>query len=335
MPVTCVYDRAELAKVLHYQHGVITRLQALACGMSEKAIRHALRKPNGWRAMLPGVYLTVSGEPTTDQRDAAALLYAGPGSLLTGAAAIRRHGLPSGNLDVVDVLIRETVQRKSMAFVRILRTTRMPDRHRSENGIRFAYLPRAIGDAVRGLRDFREVEAIVCMAIQQSSCTVSHLVAELQAGPTTGTRWFRAALAEVSEGVRSTAESDLKRRVERAGIEKPLYNPMLYLLDGTFLCSPDLWWERHGVAGEVDSLAYHFKAKDYEETIKRHNRVEGAGIHLLHWTPGTITREADTVIRDIRVALADATNSQPPKIITVPAGHPAPPGCRPPSNGRR
>jgi hypothetical protein len=330
MPITCVYDQAKLTGLAGEQYGIVTRKQALDCGMTEKALRHALTKPNGWRSVLPGVYLTVPDKLTTDQRDMAALLYAGPGSVITGVAALRRHRIACLDQDVVDVLIPGDDRRKPTGFVRILRTHRMPEKYRIKGGLRFAYLPRAVGDAARTSRDRREVETFVGATMQDGSCTVELLVRELNEGPRAGTRVFRAVLADVTAGVRSAAEGDLKRLVDRSGIEKPMYNPMLYLPDGTFLCSPDLWWEKYGVAGEVDSLAYHFRAKDYEDTTIRHNRIERTGIHVLHWIPRTIMRDGQTVKSDIQAALAAAATRTPPRIITVPAGQAPPPGCRPP-----
>jgi hypothetical protein len=332
MPITSVYDRARLDSTLRVQYGVVSRGQLVECGMNDIVLRHLLRKQGGWQIMLPGIYLTMRGEATIDQRDMAALLYAGRGSVITGSAAVWRHGLPCGDLDAVDVLIPADAHRKSTGFVRIQRTTRMPATHRTEGKIRFAYLPRAVGDAARGMRDFRDVQALVCATVQRTRVTVPHLITELNDGPAAGTRLFRAALAEVSEGVRSNAEADLKKLIDRSDIEKPIYNPKLYLPDGTPLCSPDLWWERHGVVGEVDSLAFHFKAKDYENTTKRHNRIERAGVHLLHWLPSTIKNEPNAVLRDIRATLATAT-SPPTKLITVPAGE-EPPSWIQAKNGR-
>ena len=330
MPIASVYDRAQLGRILRGQHDVVSRAQLLQCGMKDDALRHLLGKEQGWQILLPGVYLACRGRVTNDQREMAALLYAGPESVITGQAAIRRHGLACADFDSTDVLIPASSQRKSVRFVNILRTTRMPEKYRTEQRIRFAYLPRAVGDATRKMQDLRDVQALVSRAVQ-GGCLVPLLVKELDEGPVAGTRLFRAAVAEVAEGVRSAAEGDLKRLLDRSSIEKPLYNPELYLPDGTFLCSPDLWWEHYGVAGEVDSRAYHFAAKDYEDTTKRHNRIERSGIRLLHWIPSTITREGDSVLQDIRATLASAAQTTPPRIITVPAGQTPPPGCRRPT----
>jgi hypothetical protein len=328
MPITCVYDQAKLTRLVATQHGVLSREQVLGCGMTEKALRCALGRPGGWQILLPGVYLTAPGKLSHDQRDMAALLYAGVGSVITGIAALRRHGIACIDHGVVEVLVPGNEHRKPTKFVRILRTHRMPERYRIDRNIRFVYLPRAVGDAARTCDDFREVEALVCATIQQGSCTVDMLASELREGPVGGTHLFRAALADVTTGIRSAAEADLKRLIERSGIEKPMYNPLLFLPDKTFLCSPDAWWEKYAVAGEVDSLAFHFRAEDYERTTLRHNRIEGTGIHLLHWIPRTIQHDHRTVERDIRAALAAAATRTPPTIITVPAGHTPPPGFR-------
>jgi hypothetical protein len=49
----------------------------------------------------------------------------------------------------------------------------------------------------------------------------------------------REALTEVSAGIRSSAERDLKQIIDRSDIERPVYNPRLYTLDGVFLGTPD------------------------------------------------------------------------------------------------
>ena len=67
-----------------------------------------------------------------------------------------------------------------------------------------------------------------------------------------------------------------------------MYNARLYLPDGTFLAMVDTWWQRAGVAGEVDSLQYHTSAADYAATVARRNRIEAAGAHVLQFLPKDI-----------------------------------------------
>ena len=271
--------------------------------MTRSAIAYRLRDDGPWRPILPGVYLTVTGTATIEQRETAALLYAGPQSVITGPVAVRRHNLRCAGLNVLDVLIPADVHRKSIGFVQIQRTTRMPGTMYTSGPLRFTPPVRAVADAARGMTRFSDVQALVCEAVQRGRCTLEELVAELNGGPTAGAHWYRKALAEISEGIRSAAEAQLKYLIERSDLDQPVYNADLYTLDGTFLGRPDAWFARAGVAGEVDSRQYHLGAKDYEETVRRHNRMEAAGIHVLHWLPSTIKAEPRQVIADLRAAI--------------------------------
>ena len=109
-------DQLALSQLLTRQNLVITRNQALDCGMQPDVVYRRLRAGGQWRRMLPGVYLTVTGTPTPDQRDMAALLYAGPGGTLTGAAALRRHGMRIQSQSV-DVLVPASRRRQNSGYV--------------------------------------------------------------------------------------------------------------------------------------------------------------------------------------------------------------------------
>jgi len=311
MPILSGYDRGQLARISRGQYDVVARNQAFQCGMTRGTIEYRLRPEGPWRQMLPGVYLTVTGSPSQEQRETAALLYAGPQSVITGAVAVRRHNLRCAGLNMLDVLVPADSRRKSVGYVQIQRTTRLPGTLYTSGPLRFTAPVRAVADAARGMTRFSDVQALVCEAVQRGRCTVEELVAELNDGPTAGTRWYRMALSEVSEGIRSAAEAQLKQLIDRSDLERPVYNADLYTLDGIFLGRPDAWFARAGVAGEVDSRQYHMGAKDYAETTKRHNRLEAAGIHVLHWLPSMIKGEPDKVVADLRAAIA-AGNKRPP-----------------------
>ena len=167
MPKKSDYDAERLRHVLQAQHQVVTRVQALACGMPQSTLDRYIAPGGRWQRLLPGVYLAVTGTATQDQRELAALLYAGRRSLLTGSAAMRRHRLRPAGPDVVDVLIPWQRRRQSTGFVRVHRTRRMPVRLYVTGGIRFAKAPRAVADAARGLTRFDDVRHVVCEAVQR------------------------------------------------------------------------------------------------------------------------------------------------------------------------
>jgi hypothetical protein len=207
---------------------VITRKQALAAGLTAHALRHRLRPGGPWRGLLPGVYVAVTGTPTTIQQQLAAMLYAGRGSVLTGPAALCLHDIRADSSDLVDILVPATRQRRDAAFVRLHRTTRMPKRSWQLGPLRYAPPARAVADTVRGLSNLRDVRAIVADAVQRKRCTVRDLDTELAAAPSTGSVLFREALADVADGIRSTAEGDLKDLLARSGLPMPLFNAKVF-----------------------------------------------------------------------------------------------------------
>ena len=169
MPRSSDFDRAAMSAILARQYRVISRSQAMACGMTESTLQHRLRAGGPWQRMLPGVFLTVTGVPTSDQRDVAALLYAGPGSLLTGTAALRLWGVRAPHSSVIDVLIPDSKQRKSAGFVRIRATARMPEEMYAVGSRRIAPLARAVGDTARTLSRLADVRALIAAVVQQGS----------------------------------------------------------------------------------------------------------------------------------------------------------------------
>ena len=77
-----------LGELLEKQLLVVSRGQLLSLGVTDNVMQYRVRAGGPWQALLPGVYLGVSGAPSLAQKEMAALLYAGPGSLITGPLAL-------------------------------------------------------------------------------------------------------------------------------------------------------------------------------------------------------------------------------------------------------
>jgi hypothetical protein len=319
MPVTPVYNRERLSRLLGEQFGVVSRAQAIECGVSRGRLDHLVRPGGRWQRILPGVYVMTNGAASPDQRAMAALLYAGPRSLLTGAAAVRRHRLQCAGLNQVDVLVPENVRVRSAGYVRIVRTGRMPNRCLQTRRIRFVPLARAVADAARPMTSLGHVRALVAEAIQNGRCDVASLVAELDEGPVGGSRFYRMALRECIAGSRSAAEGDLMTLIGRSELPEPMYNAELYTPDGTFLGIAEAWWQRAGVIAEVDSRRYHLRPADYERTVMRRNRMAARGINVLHFLPDTVKNDPSTVIRNLRGAIRSGTAQPPLRIVAKPS----------------
>jgi len=235
------FDAERLRHVLQVQYQVVTRRQALLCGMPHSTLDRQIAPGGPWQRLLPGVYLTVTGTVTRDQREMAALLYAGPRS---------------------------------------------------------------------------DVRHVVCAVVQQRACTVAELTEELQAGPPAGATLFRAALAEIGDGVRSVAEGDLRVLILGSDLPKPMFNARLFEANGVFIATVDDCWQDAGVAGEVDSRAYHLSVDDQDRTTERHGRLIAHGIFPLHFSPRRIKTDPAAIIRDLRSAI-DAARRRPPLPITA------------------
>lgn len=310
MPVKCECDKGRLQAWLRLQKGVIARWQALECGLTSKALDYRIRPGGRWQRVLPGVYLTETGSVSPEQREIAALLYAGQDSIITGAMAVRRHRVECAGLNIIDVLIPAREHRQSTDFVHVLRTTKMPGDIYRTGPVKFAPPARAVADAARLMKRFDDVRAVVSSALQRGKCTFQQLAQELDHGPSAGSRQLSMALVEVSDGARSNAEISLHKLIDGSDLEKPLYNAEIWTQDGQFIATADAWWQRAGVAGEVDSRQYHFKAADYRDTQMRHNRMEKHGINVQHWLPSVIRDEPRTLLDDLGGAL-DAGYSRP------------------------
>ncbi len=317
MPRASGVDRELLEHTLRAQYGVIARHQARACGLTEAALKYRLRPGGPWQKIIPGVYLA-AGAITAEQREMAALLHAGPLSVLTGSAAVRRYGLRPPSSTTIDVLVPLEVRRQSSSFVRVQRSARMPSQIRTTGQIRFAAPGRAVADAVRGLTKLRDVRAVVSEAVQKRVCSIRALRAELDEGPVAGSGLLRRALADVTEGIRSVTEGDLKLILKRARVPTPVFNARLF--DGdTLIAVVDCWWPDAGVAGEVDSREYHYRADDWQRTIRRHDRLVAHGVLVLHFTPQRMKEEPGEIVREILSALAQGAARPPLALKALPA----------------
>jgi len=303
------FDQTALDRLLKRQQQVISRSQALACGMTAGVLRRRAEPGGPWQRLLPGVYLTVTGSPTRDQREIAALRYAGDRSVITGLTALRRIGIRVPDRDQVTVLVPANRHARSISYVTIWQTIRMPELVMYRGPIQFALPDRAAADAARELTSMNEIRAVVANGVQQRWCTVEGLDAELRAGPRRGSSPLRRVLAEVASGVRSVPEGDLRKLLDAAGMPMPLFNAKVYA-GREFIARPDAWWPDAGVAVEVDSMEWHLSPEDWQLTMSRHARMSAQGIIVLHFTPRQIRTESDRVIAQIESALA-AGRSRP------------------------
>ena len=141
-------DNGDRAWLVAHQRGVLSRTQALASGLSRETVRHRIRTGGPWQRLLPGIYLTATGQPTSEQMRIAAVLYGGPESAVTGRSALRNYGIRPEEARIVDLLVPASRSLAGSGFVSVHRTWRLPEYWICDGPVRFAPAERAVADTV-------------------------------------------------------------------------------------------------------------------------------------------------------------------------------------------
>jgi hypothetical protein len=81
-----------ISALLHRQAGVVSRTQALRCGLTSGQIDRLVARRR-WRPVHPRVYRAADHGFTDEARVRAAVLWAGDGAVASGRAALWWHGL--------------------------------------------------------------------------------------------------------------------------------------------------------------------------------------------------------------------------------------------------
>jgi Transcriptional regulator, AbiEi antitoxin len=197
------------------QAGVLTRAQALAAGLTDRAIANRLRRGR-WQRLYPGVYATFSGAPAPECRLWAAILRTGPSSALSHQTAARLWDLSGAAATAIHVTVPRgspvapapgVVIHYSQRVTQARHPTALPPRTTvEETALDLAGAARSAEDAV----------AWVLGAVASRRTTAERLSAALR--QRRRIRWraeIGYALDPVNAGVHSILEFRFVNRVER------------------------------------------------------------------------------------------------------------------------
>ncbi|MDX6207478.1 MAG: hypothetical protein QOF39_3535 [Frankiales bacterium] len=302
------FDQLAFHELLRAQEGLFTADQARACGLSSSALSR--RVASGvLRRVLPGVYAHTVLELSTPQRTRAAVLYAGNGACLTGAAALHWRRIPYLPTEVspetVDVLVPVARTVGDSGWARLTRTSHTVAAIRVD-GVATAPVVRSVVDAALRLPSYETVFALVSCVVNAGRTTVEDVKAELNRAATRGSRALRLAVEEAETGTRSWPEAEARATFCRAGLPTPLINVPLLVGDRFFV--PDFRWDN--VIVEIDSRAHHLlEVGSWDKTQQRRTALRAAGYVVLPFTPQEIRETPELVIATILAELERAVAS--------------------------
>lgn len=300
---------------LFSQHEAVARhSQLIAVGVKLSTITRRIGPRGPWQRAAPGVVIAHRGTPTRRERILAALVFAGDGAIVTGLDALHAAGGLAPDLDApVHVLVPETRQRKSFAYIRVERTRRPPS-PMMKDGIPFAPAARATVDACRFIARLDDVRDLVASTVQWRRCSLSDLTEEIRRAARQRTALSRAVLREVDAGIRSVSEARAREIFDKYGVPCPLWNVDLLRPDGSFFLRPDAFWPSVAAALEIDSLAWHLAPASYRRTKARERRLILHGVLVLAYTPAEILDDPEAFAREV-IRFLDLAARRP-----VPAG---------------
>jgi hypothetical protein len=236
------------------------------------------------------------GEASRRQLLIAAIRWAGDAVLVDGPCACFWHGTTVARYDpaIVKIVVGGDSPVRNQGFVRVRRTVRMPSGTGGDL-VRYVDLATALVVTAQQLPD-RVSAGLLAEAVQRRQVEVADLSVALFDGPRRGRAQVGRALDDRHAGIRSVAESDVRRIVGDSRIlPEPLWNALLRLPCGR-LVSPDALWRSARLVHETNGVRFHAWGADFESMQERHDAMTAAGLVVLHNAPRRL-RMAQVAVR--------------------------------------
>jgi very-short-patch-repair endonuclease len=284
----------ELARIADGQHGLVTRAQLLAAGVSAAGIQRRARKGT----LIPehrGVYRVGHRAPSIDARYMAAVLVCGEGALLSGRAAGFLLGLLKGSPPPPEVTA--PTQRRIPGIG--TRRSRVLDRRDGAvyRGIPVTTTPRTLVDLAAGL-------TLDELARACHEAGVIHGTTPAQVEAVLARRPNAPGAANLRRVLRGDAHVSLSKLERRA----------LTLLRETGLSLPrtnrpaggrrvDLRWPEHRLTVELDGYRYHRSRHAWEQDRRREREAYARGDDFRRYTYGDVFDHPHLMLRELEALL--------------------------------
>jgi len=278
---------------LRSHDGVITRSQALSCGLSDDAIERRVRSGR-WLRCAPGVYFADDRPFDDAARVRAAVWSNGAQAVASGLAAAWWHGITKFAPETIEVTVPKVSNHRKRPGIRLRRRNLSLKDVVERNGLSVTALPLTVLEAAVHRGGMKIMDAALQRHVELAALWNAQLRNKGRHGSPAARRLLRAA----EDGARSEAERLLTK----------------LLRDNNIIG----WKANHPVAGyradvvfpaarlviEIDGFAFHSGAEDFQHDRERQNRIALAGYQVLRFTWLDLTEFPERVLAEIRYALA-------------------------------
>jgi very-short-patch-repair endonuclease len=302
-----------IGQLARRSHGVVTRRQLLAAGVSRREIAHRLATG----ALLQehrGVYRVGHRAPSVEARYLAAVLACGDGALLSGRAAGHLWGLIKGAAPAPEVITRTERRVPGVTTRRSRSRTADGTTHR---GIPITTVPFTLVALAAQLTT--EDLARACHEAGVRYDTTPRQVDEvlLRRPNAPGTRRLRAVLHGDANITLSKLERRFLELLQSEGLELPRTNRPA----GTRRV--DCRWPHHRLTIELDGYRYHRSRHAWEQDRRREREAHARGDDFRRYTYGDVFEQPALMLAELRALLprlASTESALPdaPSVVAVP-----------------
>lgn len=286
---------AVIAALAGAQHGVVSRTQLLAAGVTKRQIDWRLKRRR-LHLVHRGVYAVTAAALERLSRWMAAVLAAGQETVLShwSAASLWRIRPGLGPRSHVT----SPRNRRKQSTITFHHARLRPDEVTEEQGIPVTTPARTLLDLAPSLPS-----AVLARMVERAPQSHGAPLAELlKRYPTRASvPKLRAALAEPTPMTRSDLEATLLEQVSEAGLPTPQVNAVVEGYEVDFV------WRAHRVIAELDSYMTHGSRTAFERDRERDRKLAIAG-----WTVVRVTGESG--IDDLRRLLAASAGRSPRRL---------------------
>ena len=278
----------ELDAILRTQYGIITRAQAIECGLSHQQIDRRIRS-GLFEVEHRGVFRLNAVAATWHSKLLAAVL--ATGGIASHRSATALWGLERFRNPPAEVTIPVS-RSSSVRGVRLHQTTQWDRRAPTTRaGIVVTGVNRTILDA-GAVASMRTVELLAESAIRQRMTTWPQLLECLRRHSRKGRDGcldLRRVL-EVRLRNRTIPLSQFSRLVSNllvdGGLPEPVLECKIWDGEGNFIMQADLAWPDRKKAWELDGLEFHFGREDVERDRRKRNaaKAQGWNIQEILWS---------------------------------------------------